>query len=230
MRAGKPTSTRQRSPSSFCGHPRAGALVTIDRNTGHPFASLVNVATDVYAPSILISRLRHLIPQIWKRTSRASLLLMFIGRGDPLAHPRLTVLGDFVPIGRQDPSEPRLRRRFLARHPKSEIYAGFADFSFWKNGGCFGSSRCRLRVRRSAKASDVITDAAGRGKSDRGRSRRDRAHEPGSFRSATALREQASWCRGWALASHRARSGMLRPLLERCDAASAVSAAGRYCG
>ena len=26
---------------------RAGALATIDRNTGHPFASLVNVATDV---------------------------------------------------------------------------------------------------------------------------------------------------------------------------------------
>ena len=25
---------------------RSGALATIDRNTGHPFASLVNVATD----------------------------------------------------------------------------------------------------------------------------------------------------------------------------------------
>ncbi len=25
---------------------RAGSLATIDRNTGHPFASLVNVATD----------------------------------------------------------------------------------------------------------------------------------------------------------------------------------------
>ena len=26
---------------------RSGTLATIDRNTGHPFASLVNVATDV---------------------------------------------------------------------------------------------------------------------------------------------------------------------------------------
>src|ERR1700732_5627761 len=38
--------------------PRAGALATLDRNTGHPFASLVNVATDFDgSPLILISRL-----------------------------------------------------------------------------------------------------------------------------------------------------------------------------
>src|SRR5579862_8058646 len=37
---------------------RAGALGTIDRNTGHPFASLVNVATDIDgSPLILVSRL-----------------------------------------------------------------------------------------------------------------------------------------------------------------------------
>jgi hypothetical protein len=37
---------------------RAGALATIDRNTGHPFASLVNVATDSDgSPLILISAL-----------------------------------------------------------------------------------------------------------------------------------------------------------------------------
>src|SRR5258708_13391011 len=37
---------------------RAGALATIDRNTGHPFASLVNVATDIDgSPLILVSRL-----------------------------------------------------------------------------------------------------------------------------------------------------------------------------
>jgi heme iron utilization protein len=37
---------------------RAGALATIDRNTGHPFSSLVNVATDADgSPLILVSRL-----------------------------------------------------------------------------------------------------------------------------------------------------------------------------
>ncbi|MGC2123651.1 MAG: pyridoxamine 5'-phosphate oxidase family protein, partial [Xanthobacteraceae bacterium] len=37
---------------------RAGSLATLDRNTGHPFASLVNIATDMDgSPLILISRL-----------------------------------------------------------------------------------------------------------------------------------------------------------------------------
>jgi heme iron utilization protein len=140
---------------------RAGALATIDRNTGHPFASLVNVATDVEgAPSILISRLSTHTANL-EKDSRASLLLTSIGRGDPLAHPRLTILGDFVPIGRQDPSEPRLRRRFLARHPKSEIYASFADFSFWRLAVVSAHLNAGFARAADLKASDVITDAAG---------------------------------------------------------------------
>jgi putative heme iron utilization protein len=140
---------------------RAGALATIDRNTGHPFASLVNVAADVDgAPLILISRLSTHTANL-EKDSRASLLLTSIGRGDPLAHPRLTVLGDFEPIGRQDPSEPRLRRRFLARHPKSEIYAGFADFSFWRLAVVSAHLNAGFARAADLKASDVITDAAG---------------------------------------------------------------------
>lgn len=107
---------------------RAGALATIDRNTGHPFASLVNVATDADgSPIILVSRLSTHTANL-ERDGRASVLLAATGKGDPLAYPRLTVLGAFV---RRD-DEPRLPRRFLARHPKSELYAGFADFSFWR--------------------------------------------------------------------------------------------------
>jgi len=137
---------------------RAGALATIDRNTGHPFASLVNVATDVDgSPLILISRLSSHTANL-ENDSRASLLFASVGRGDPLAYPRLTALGTFTPVARQDAREARLRRRFLARHPKSELYAGFADFSFWQlavvsahlNGG-FGRAA-------DLKASDVLTD------------------------------------------------------------------------
>jgi heme iron utilization protein len=111
---------------------RAGSLATIDRNTGHPFASLVNVATDVDgAPLILVSRLSTHTANL-EADSRASLLLASAGKGDPLAHPRLTLLGTFAHVSRDDADEPRLRRRFLARHPKSGLYAGFADFSFWR--------------------------------------------------------------------------------------------------
>jgi len=111
---------------------RAGALATIDRNTGHPFGSLVNVATDSDgSPLILVSRLSTHTANL-EADSRASVLLTAAGKGDPLAHPRLTVLGRFVQIAPDQPDEPRLRRRFLARHPKAELYAGFADFAFWR--------------------------------------------------------------------------------------------------
>jgi heme iron utilization protein len=106
---------------------RAGTLATIDRNTGHPFASLVNIATDVDgSPFIFTSRLSTHTANL-EADGRASVLLAVAGKGDPLAHPRLTVLGTM-----QRSAEPRLRRRFLARHPKSALYADFADFAFWR--------------------------------------------------------------------------------------------------
>jgi putative heme iron utilization protein len=58
---------------------------------------------------------------------RASILLAQGGKGDPLAHPRLTVIGRV-----ERTAEPRVRSRFLARHPKAALYADFADFSFWR--------------------------------------------------------------------------------------------------
>jgi hypothetical protein len=140
---------------------RAGALATIDRNTGHPFASLVNVATDVDGSAlILVSRLSTHTANL-EADGRASLLLASAGKGDPLAHPRLTLLGSFAQIAREDPELPRIQRRFLARHPKSELYAGFGDFSFWRlqtvsahlNGGFARAA--------DLKAADVMTDIAG---------------------------------------------------------------------
>jgi hypothetical protein len=140
---------------------RAGTLATIDRNTGHPFASLVNVATDADgAPLILVSRLSTHTANL-EADKRASVLLAAAGKGDPLAHPRLTVLGSFIQISRDDPQEVRVRRRFLARHPKSELYAGFADFSFWRLS--MDSAHLNGGFARAAdlKAADVLTDISG---------------------------------------------------------------------
>jgi len=111
---------------------RVATLATLDRHTGHPFASLVNVATDRDgAPMILVSRLATHTANL-EADSRASLLIAETGKGDALAHPRLTVLGSFCAVPRGHADEPRLRARFLMRHPKSELYAGFADFAFWR--------------------------------------------------------------------------------------------------
>jgi heme oxygenase (biliverdin-IX-beta and delta-forming) len=142
---------------------RAGTLGTLDRNTGHPFVSLVNIATDVDgSPLILTSRLSTHTANL-EADGRASVLLAEAGKGDPLAHPRLTVLGRFGAVAKESADEARVRRRFLARHPKSELYAGFGDFSFWRlevaaahlNGGFARAA--------DLKAADILTDISDAG-------------------------------------------------------------------
>src|SRR5262245_27974653 len=91
---------------------RAGTLATLDRNTGHPFASLVNVATDSDgSPMILVSRLSTHTANL-EIDGRCSVLLAETGKGDPLAHPRLTVLGTMTRVPRAAADGPGLRRGF----------------------------------------------------------------------------------------------------------------------
>jgi hypothetical protein len=85
------------------------------------------VATDLDgSPLLLMSRLAAHTRNL-EADPRASILLSQGGKGDPLAHPRLTAIGR---LARSE--EPRVRGRFLARHPKAALYADFADFSFWR--------------------------------------------------------------------------------------------------
>jgi putative heme iron utilization protein len=140
---------------------RTGTLATLDRNSGYPFGSLVNVATDVDgAPLILVSRLATHTANL-EVDGRASLLLAETGKGDALAHPRLTVLGTFVPLAREDADEPRIRRRFLARHPKSELYAGFGDFAFWRMDVVAAHLNGGFARAADLAAADVLTDLSG---------------------------------------------------------------------
>lgn len=106
-----------------------GALATLDER-GHPFASLVTVATTLAgAPVLLLSQLavhtRNLL-----RDPRASLLLVAPGgeTGDPLAGARLTLSGTVAAAPAGGPQG----RRFLARHPEAAGYAGFRDFGFYE--------------------------------------------------------------------------------------------------
>ena len=140
---------------------RAGTLATLDRNTGHPFASLVNVATDIDgAPTILTSRLSTHTANL-EADGRASLLLAAAGKGDPLAHPRLSVLGAFAQIARESADDTRVRRRFLARHPKAELYAEFSDFSFWRMSVASAHLNGGFARAADLRAADVLTDISG---------------------------------------------------------------------
>jgi hypothetical protein len=105
---------------------RSGALATLTAH-GAPFASLTAVATmHDGAPVLLFSRLAAHTRNL-ERDPRCSLLLSQGGRGDPLAHPRLTLEAIAARTG-----DGKARERFLRRNPKSELYADFPDFSFWR--------------------------------------------------------------------------------------------------
>ncbi len=106
---------------------RWGTLATLDRREGAPYASLVSLATDVDgSPLLLISRLAIHTRNL-EVDPRCSLLFAEVGAGDPLLHPRVSVSGHA-----ERTTHERVGARFLARHPGAQMYAGFADFSFWR--------------------------------------------------------------------------------------------------
>lgn len=109
---------------------RSGSLASIDSKDGFPAASLVSLATDFDGtPLILVSRLtghtRNLLAD-----PRASLLIGDIGKGDPLAHARISLFMRARALARGSADGQRARRRFLARNPKAALYADFGDFLF----------------------------------------------------------------------------------------------------
>lgn len=130
---------------------RYAALGTIDPTDGSPAVSRIGVATALSgAPVFLISRLSGHFTNL-ETDARCSMLLGEPGKGDPLAHPRITLIGKGVMIASGGEREA-LKSRYLMRHPKSAMYADFADFAFWRldvaraslNGG-FGKAYAMAR-------------------------------------------------------------------------------------
>lgn len=120
----------RRTAKTFLRTARHGALATIDPETGVPMASRVSLATaSDGSPVFLISQLSGHFGAL-ENDRRASVLIGEPGRGDPLAHPRITVFGQASRV--PDTEREQIRSRFLARHPKAELYADFGDFAFWR--------------------------------------------------------------------------------------------------
>ncbi|UVK47084.1 HugZ family protein [Mesorhizobium sp. AR07] len=111
---------------------RFGALAVIEPQTGSPLASRVGVATDIDgAPLILVSMLSAHTGALLA-DSRCSLLLGEPGKGDPLAHPRLTLVCQAARFERGSSEHARAERRYLNRNPKAKLYAGLGDFSIFR--------------------------------------------------------------------------------------------------
>jgi heme iron utilization protein len=95
---------------------------------GRPYVSLVAAACDSDAAPLLL--LSDLAQHTKNLTAEPVVSLLFedvAGHADPLAGPRLTLLGR---AERRD--DPRAAARFAARHPASAAYAGFGDFHLYR--------------------------------------------------------------------------------------------------
>ncbi|MCV2867923.1 pyridoxamine 5'-phosphate oxidase family protein [Defluviimonas sp. WL0002] len=110
---------------------RFAALGVLHPDTGTPHVTRVGfgLAPDG-APVTLISDL-SVHTRALAADPRASLLVGEPGsRGDPLTHPRLTLSVRARFVDRQAPEHSAIRARWLSDHPKSGLYADFADFHF----------------------------------------------------------------------------------------------------
>lgn len=111
---------------------RFGALAALEPETGFPLASRVGVATDADgSPLILVSQLSAHTKAILA-DPRCSLLLGEPGKGDPLAHPRIALVGHAEKLEPGTPERARAERRYLNRNPKAKLYVGLGDFSFFR--------------------------------------------------------------------------------------------------
>ncbi len=112
---------------------RSAAFAVVEPNSdGFPFVSRVLLGMDTDGtPVILVSALStH--TQALAADPRCSLLTGEIGKGDPLAHPRLTVQCTAMKVPRESTEHARVRERFVRRHPKAQLYVDFPDFSFFR--------------------------------------------------------------------------------------------------
>lgn len=137
---------------------RSGSLATLMPGSGDPYCSLVNVATTAGgAPLLLISKLAMHTKNILA-DPRVSLMLDERKEGDPLEGARVMLMGKAVVT-----ADPAARRRYLTRHPEAELFAGFADFSFYEielTGAHLVAGFGRIV---DLKPADVLTDLSDAG-------------------------------------------------------------------
>lgn len=108
------------------------SLAVIDAKSGFPSASRALTAIDLDGtPVVLVSALAgHTAGMLAE--PRCSLLAGEPGKGDPLAHARISVQCLAEAVERDGAAHARIRERFLQRHSKARLYADFPDFRYFR--------------------------------------------------------------------------------------------------
>jgi heme oxygenase (biliverdin-IX-beta and delta-forming) len=133
----------------------ATALARPDEARGWPYASLVLAACRPDgSPLLLLSDLADHSKNI-AADPRVSLLFDgTAGLAEPLAGPRLTLLGRA-----EETHDGADRARYLARHPSAEAYAGFKDFRLYRVAVARGHLVAGFGRIHWLEAGDILYDA-----------------------------------------------------------------------
>lgn len=109
------------------------SLAVIEPQTGFPLVSRVAVAVEKDGSPFLLASDLAGHSRALALDPRASLLFGEPpDRGDPLAFPRVTVIGRIEKLSREEKDHDHRREFWLKRHPKAKLYVDFADFFFWR--------------------------------------------------------------------------------------------------
>lgn len=107
---------------------RHAALAWHSDADGHPMVTRVGIATDAHGNPLLFISALALHSAALAADNRCGLLVGELGKGDPLAHPRLSLkcVAQPLPAAEVD----HARRAYLAAHPKARNYIDLPDFQF----------------------------------------------------------------------------------------------------
>ena len=109
-----------------------GALGVIEPETGMPLVSRVAIGTDGEGRVISLASDLSFHSKALAVDPRASVMVGEPGKGDALAHPRVTLIGRMDKIDNASPERAELREIWLKQHPKAQLYVDFADFHFYR--------------------------------------------------------------------------------------------------
>ena len=126
----EPTPEAVAEARSLLAVARHGALATLAPEDGHPMVTRIGIAVlPDGMPVTLVSELAGHTPAL-RADPRCAVMVGEPGKGDPLAHPRLTLKCRAEAIERGSAAHGAAREVYLAAHRKARLYVDFTDFLF----------------------------------------------------------------------------------------------------
>lgn len=109
-----------------------GSLATVEPDTGFPHISRIAFALDENGQPVSLMSTLAFHTKALLQNPQCSVLLGEPGKGDPLAHPRISLQAQASQILHKTDEHKTVRARYLEQHTKAALYVDFGDFFFFR--------------------------------------------------------------------------------------------------